>query len=70
MIDERELANCVQAEALYRLISSKLGSAEISNPPCVRCASMQFIVAGFLFVVVVGLIDRHLPWPQPPDSRS
>jgi hypothetical protein len=31
---------------------------------------MQFLLAVFLFVVVVGLVDRRLPWPQTPDCRS
>ena len=26
---------------------------------------MQFVVAVFLFVVVVGFVDRRLTWPSP-----
>jgi hypothetical protein len=26
---------------------------------------MQFLLAVFLFVVVVGLIDLRVPWPKP-----
>jgi hypothetical protein len=26
---------------------------------------MQFILALVLFVVVLGLVDRGLPWPRP-----
>jgi hypothetical protein len=26
---------------------------------------MQFILAVFLFVVVVGLVDARVPWPKP-----
>jgi hypothetical protein len=32
---------------------------------------MSFIVGLILFVVVIGLLDRRIPWPSPgrPESR-
>ena len=33
---------------------------------------MQFVLGVFLFVVVVGMVDRRVPWPKPRklDARS
>jgi hypothetical protein len=31
---------------------------------------MQFILAVFLFVVVIGWLDAGLPWPKPREPRS
>ena len=30
---------------------------------------MQFILAVFLFVVVIGWLDAGLPWPKPGKAR-
>jgi hypothetical protein len=31
---------------------------------------MSFIAGVFLFVVVVGLVDRRLPWPSARDQED
>jgi len=31
---------------------------------------MQFLLAVFLFVVVVGSIDARVPWPKPIKRRA
>jgi hypothetical protein len=36
----------------------------VNKDKCSRRASMGFIAGVFLFVVVVGLVDRRLPWPS------
>jgi len=30
---------------------------------------MSFVVGLLLFVVVIGLLDRRIPWPREPDRR-
>ena len=31
---------------------------------------MSYLIELFLFIVVVGLVDRTLPWPKPGTDRS
>jgi hypothetical protein len=31
---------------------------------------MSYLIELFLFIVVVGLVDRGLPWPKPGIDRS
>jgi hypothetical protein len=31
---------------------------------------MQFFLSVFLFAVVVGLIDRRVPWPKPGKTKE
>jgi hypothetical protein len=31
---------------------------------------MQFILGVFLFVVVVGIVDARLPWPDPLSKKE